>query len=390
MKSSRILSVASPHFVIAISLASVASVFFVPPAYAQGCVVARSNGEPGGPESEGGYLAPGEWQFSIDYRHQYSYVHFVGPTEQSYRVADGTQVENKINLENFTATYQVSPRFSVEADIPVLLASRHSNNSPIVYTAQGVGDVSLLFQGWLWNPQENSRGNVQLGIGILAPTGKDNVANTVDALNGTGPMTRIVDYSIQPGQGSWGIPLSWVTYKNWGRNQLYFNGDYLMMLKDRNNVLRTGVAPNPVTLIQYNAVMDQYLLEAGAAHPIRKVRGLTVTFGPRMEGVPARNLLPVGENLGFRRPGFAISLEPGLQYARNGNIFTVTVARAIYRDRTRSVPDILTGGHGDAAFANYVWLASYAFRVGHSHSVGTSHLHTAGANTANLSQQTLH
>ena len=28
-------------------------------------------------------------------------------------------------------------------------------------------------------------------------------------------------------------------------------------------------------------------------------------------GVPARNLLSVGDNLGFRSPGFAISVEPG-------------------------------------------------------------------------------
>lgn len=353
-----------PQYLLLFVAASSLTLFFAPAAFPQGCVVARSNGEQGGPESEGGYLAPGDWQFSIDYRHQFSFIHFVGPTEQSYRVADGTQVENKINLENFTATYQLSWRFSIEADIPVLLASRHTNDSPVIYTSQGIGDSSVMLQGWVWNPKDNKRGNIQLGIGLLLPTGKDNVANTVDALNGKGPTTTIVDYSIQPGQGSWGIPLSWVTYKNWSSNQLYFNGSYLMMLQDTNNVLRTGAAPNPITLTQYNAVMDQYLLEGGVAHPLRKVPGLTITFGPRMEGVPARNLLPVGEDLGFRRPGFAISLEPGVQYARNGNIFTVTVARAIYRDRTRSVPDDLTGGHGDAAFANYVWLASYSFRLG--------------------------
>ncbi len=350
---------------------------FAQSAFSQGCVVARSNGEQGGPESEGGYLTPGEWQFGIDYRHQYSYIHFVGPTEQTYRVAGGTQVENKINLENFTATYQWTSRFSLEADVPVLLASRHTNNSPVVYTSQGIGDTSVMFQGWIWNPKENTRGNIQLSMGVLFPTGKDNVANTVDALNGQGPQTRIVDYSVQPGQGAFGIPLSWVTYKNWGSNQLYFNGSYLMMLKDRNNVLRTGAVANPVTLTQYNAVMDQYLLEGGAAHPISRIHGLTVTFGPRMEGVPARNLLPVGDNLGFRRPGFAVSLEPGVQYARNGNVFTATIARAIYRDRTRSVPDELTGGHGDAAFANYVWLASYTFRTGHDRSAAALSSHVA-------------
>jgi hypothetical protein len=80
-----------------------------------------------------------------------------------------------------------------------------------------------------------------------------------------------------------------------------------------------------------------------------------------MEGAPARNLFP-GDNLGFRRPGFAISIEPGFQYARGGSVFTAQVGKAFYRDRTLSVPDTLTGGHGDAAFADYVWLASYSYR----------------------------
>jgi hypothetical protein len=310
-------------------------------------------------------LSPGQWEFGIGYRHQFSYIHFVGPTEQSYRVQEGTQVENKINLENFSATYQLTPRFSLSADVPLLTASRHSNDSSIIYTSSGIGDSSFMANGWLWDPRENSRGNIQLGVGLLLPTGKDNVANVVQGANGQ-TTTTIVDYSIQPGQGGWGIPLQWNAYKNWQSNQFYFNGTYTAMLEDINGVLRSSTV-NPITLTQYNAVMDQYLIEGGVAHPISRIRGLTVTFGPRMEGVPARNLFPTGNDLGFRRPGFAISVEPGLQYARNGNVLTVTIARAIYRDRTRSVPDDLTGGHGDAAFANWVWLASYTFRAGGRH-----------------------
>ena len=45
-------------------------------------------------------------------------------------------------------------------------------------------------------------------------------------------------------------------------------------------------------------------------------------------------------------------------------MLSFSVGKAIYRDRTRSVPDVITGGHGDAAFADYVWLASYSFRFG--------------------------
>ncbi|HEX4229773.1 MAG TPA: hypothetical protein VHZ07_13960 [Bryobacteraceae bacterium] len=358
MKSSRVISFLG-------IIASLTSPLCLPHAYGQGCIVARSNGEQGGPATDGGYLTPGDFEFGIGYRHQFSFIHFVGPTEQTYRVQQGTQVENKINLENIYGTYQISSRFSVTADVPLLTASRHTNDSPIIYTSSGIGDSSLLVQGWVWNPKEETSGNIQLGFGVLFPTGKDNVQNTVFS-NGK-MVTAPVDYSIQPGQGAWGIPLEWSAFKNWRSSQLYFNGSYTMMTKDLGALRSTSV--NPVTLTQYNAVSDQYLLEGGVAHPFHKVRGLAVLFGPRMEGVPARNLLPIGDNLGFRRPGFAVSVEPGIQYVRDGNMFSFTIARAIYRDRTRSVPDDLTGGHGDAAFANWVWLATYTFRVKHADTV---------------------
>src|SRR5580698_6376406 len=102
--------------------------FAVQPVFGQGCIISRSNGEVGGPESEGGYLQPGDFELGIGYRHQFSFRHFVGPQEQTYRIEDGTEVENKINLQNYSITYQITSRFSVTADAPLLLASRHSNN----------------------------------------------------------------------------------------------------------------------------------------------------------------------------------------------------------------------------------------------------------------------
>lgn len=324
-----------------------------PLAYGQGCIIARSNGEAGGPSSEGGYLSPGEFSFGVDYRHQFSFRHFIGPTEQTQRIALGTQVENKINLENFSVTYQATPRFSFTVDIPLLTASRRANNATYTQVSRGIGDSAFMANGWLWNPTENTRGNVQLGVGIVLPTGSDN-RSTVE-----GPAVVTNDYSIQPGTGGYGIALQWVAYKNVKAFQLYFNGNYLVTPQNYNSVQRSATSlANPLTA--YNSITDQYLLQAGVAMPVKKVRGLTVTLGPRQEGVPAHDL--IGDSLGFRRPGFAISVEPGVQYYRGSSVFTASFGRALYRDRTRSVPDILTGGHGDAAFADWVWFASYRFR----------------------------
>jgi len=47
-------------------------------------------------------------------------------------------------------------------------------------------------------------------------------------------------------------------------SQFYLNGSYTAMLEDINNVLRSSTL-NPVTLTQYNAIMDQYLVEGGVA-----------------------------------------------------------------------------------------------------------------------------
>ncbi len=342
---------------------------YAPLAHGQGCVVARSNGEVGGPESEGGYLTPGEFDFNTGYRHQFSFRHFVGPVEQTQRIAQGNEVENKINLENLSLTYQLSSRFSVTANVPVLSASRHSNNSAAFQFAQGIGDTSFMMSGWVWNPKENRRGNVQFGLGLQIPTGNDDVISYPDSRNGKGPTATVDDYSIQPGSGGYGIIFQWNAFKNVKATQLYFNGSYLATPQNYNNVLRSATAAK-VPATAYNSISDQYLLEAGIAAPIKKIRGLTVTFGPRFEGVPANDL--IGDSLGFRRPGFALSIEPGFQYYWRGNAFTFSVAKAMYRDRTISVPDSLVGGHGDAAFADYVWLASYSLRFNPFHK-GSGH-----------------
>jgi len=341
-------------------LAVAVLVFLIPALYGQGCIVARSSSISGGPETAGGYLAPGEFDFSIGLRHQFSFRHFVGDVEQKQRIQMGNQVMNKINLLNFNLNYQVSRRFSFQIDAPLLLASRRSNNSPYTTTAQGVGDIIVSAQGWVWNPAENTRGNVALSFGAMLPSGRDNVMNTVDKLDGKGPVTVLDDYSIQPGSGGYGMLLGWQAFKNFGSaTQAYFNGSYIATPQNTNGIVRSTTAK---PLLQQVSISDQYLVEAGVAVPIRKLRGLSVTAGPRWEGVPAKDL--IGNNDGFRRPGYAVSMEAGFQYARGRQLFTGTVGKAILRDRTRSYPDRVYGTHGDAAFADYLWLASYSVRFG--------------------------
>jgi hypothetical protein len=331
-------------------------------AWGQGCIVARSSNQTMGPESQGGYLEPGDFEVNIGYRHQFSYKHFVGPVEQTYRVQQGTQVENKVNLENIDLTYQINSRFSCTVSVPMLFASRRANNSYSTQHSSGIGDMTVVGQAWLFNPKRSMahQGNLAVGYGLLAPTGRDNVSNNLLSSPTATPTVTPVDYSIQPGQGGWGMVFQWQAFKTAGKSVFYTDGNYIATQGGHNNVVRSATAlAQPLTA--YNAIQDQYLIEAGVAHPVARIPGLTLTFGPRDEGVPARDLM--GNDLGFRRPGFAVSLAPGFIYVHGTSMITASVGKALYRDRTRSVPDILLGTHGDAAFADYVWFASYTYRV---------------------------
>ncbi len=335
-------------------------------AHGQGCILARSPQQTGLPTGQGGVLQPGHWQVTIGERHQFSYQHYVGDVYQEYRAQQGTQVENRINLVTVNLTYQITPRISVELDAPWLFATRKSQNSPIKYAASGFGDTIIGVNSWLLNPEKATRGNVSGGLGLLIPSGNDDVKNTTNTnTTGVGPVvetTLPVDYSIQPGGGGWGLVMQWMGYWRGGHNlTFYTDGDYIATQGGTNGVQRAATFNTAQPLNNEVAVSDQYLFEAGVMFPVPHVTGLAITLGPRDEGVPAKNLFP-NSNAGFRRPGFAVTAGPGIQYAHDNNIITAGVYKAIHRDRTVSYPDSVYGTHGDAAFAQYVWLASYTHR----------------------------
>lgn len=334
--------------------------------FAQGCILARSPELGGLPTGQGGTLEPGHFQLTVGERHQFSYRHYVGDVYQEYRAQLGNQVENRINLVTTNLTYQWTPRVSFEIDAPWLFASRKTQNSPIEYQASGLGDTIIGVNSWIRNPQHAIHNNLSLGIGVLMPTGKDNVTNNVNTnTTGVGAPVEVntpVDYSIQPGNGGWGMVTQWSGYQLIGKSLIFYSdGDYIATQGDTNGVQRGATLSTTTPLDNYVAISDQYLLEAGVSFPIQQVKGLSATFGPRDEGVPAKNLFPNSNN-GFRRPGFAVSAGPGAEYSRGSNILQFGVYKAIHRDRTVSHPDEVYGTHGDAAFAQYVWLASVTHR----------------------------
>ncbi|MDX2149819.1 MAG: hypothetical protein SFV54_03725 [Bryobacteraceae bacterium] len=289
------------------------------------------------------------WVITVGYRFQPSSRHFVGTVEQKQREVLRNQIQNTYHLFDVAVERQMTPRFSLTGSLPIFLAYRNQLYNPRgEYRVRSIGDMTLGGRAWLFRPPTESGGNVAVGISLKLPTGKYNALGTATDAAGN-IIQATADQSIQAGDGGVGFAIDTQAYRplKWGFMG-YFSGSYLFNPRDTNGVSTFRRRRGEEVM----SVSDQYLVRGGIAHAVPGVRGLVVTFGGRMEGVPVRDL--IGKSNGFRRPGYAISGDPGFLYTRWGYVFSCSVPWAIERNRRRSVTDIANGVHGDAAFADYV------------------------------------
>jgi hypothetical protein len=309
---------------------------------------------------------PNRWQFSTTWSNQRSHRHFVGSEEQEQRAEEGSEVVNKINLVEFGIRFNPSEQWSLSVNIPYLMAERSSpiraGGGPVVdrsiSQAQALSDITLTARRLLWKPQDHPDGNISLGLGVKLPTGRDNVVDSRTRLNAAGQrVTTIesVDQSIQPGDGGLGAILDFAGFQRIAHSgaAAYLSATYLVNPKGTNGVLtyRNGRGE------EIMSVADQYVARLGCSYSNAAWKGIGVSLGGRLEGVPVEDL--IGSSEGFRRPGYAVSAEPGLSYTRGPHSFSLAVPVALYRNRTRSVPDREFGRHGDAAFADYIVMLGY-------------------------------
>ena len=333
-------------------------------------MISRSGLESNGAEG-GGYLQPGDWTSTAGVRHVYSHVHFSGPTENFSRAQLGTEVQSKTNLDDLMVTYQLTQQISLTGTLPFVYASRRLESQYATLHTSGIGDISLGAQYWLRRPKSERAGtnNAQVGLSLLIPSGSDHQTNVVATTYGGPTSTQYPDYSVQPGAGTWGMIMSWQAFQNLGNDTIMFvDGNYVMtqggyhdFWTSHGGTSNGPPAPTP-GMTQFDAIQDQYMIEVGASHPAPGIKGLGLTLSVRDEGVPAHNL--IGNDLGFRRPGFGIALTPGFIYTRGPHMLQFSVGKVMVRDRTKSVAEEINGVHeGDAAFANYVWMAGYTLRM---------------------------
>jgi len=314
------------------------------------------------------YPEKGAWQVSFGWRHQYSDKHYVGDVYQVHRTEEGSQVINDINLADIGVRYQASKRIELSLGVPYFMGTRsqtlRNSQREIIdryqTQAHNIGDIIIGARRWMLDPDKHGDANIQLGLGFKLPTGPNNVTDTFQTFSASPPPSgtisntiKTVDQSIQPGDGGFGVLGELTAFKGMagGKFALYFTGLYLSNPGNTSGVRTYRSAPGEEVM----SIADQYLVRGGAALAVPGVKNLSFSAGVRWEGIPVRDL--IGGSDGFRRPGYAVSIEPSLSYVFGGkNIVTFGVPFAVYRNRLVSVADEARGTHGDAAFADYLIL----------------------------------
>ncbi len=335
-----------------------------PAARAQGCVAAHSpqpvisgldpTSEASARHYAGTNLLHG-LTITTGYRVYNSFRHYIGTVYQIQRQVNHNAVVNHVNLFELDLNYQLTPRLSLIASVPGLEATRHGQSSPLnVYRSGGIGDVTVGVQSWIFRPPTENHGNVNLSAQLKLPTGINDAKGYTISSKGTETLEPF-DESIQPGDGTWGFSLATEAYHPviW-KTSAYFTGSWLFSPQDTTGVLTFRPAPGEGVV----SATDQYLWRGGFSRPVtglRLARGLALSIGGRMEGVPVRDAF--GKSDGFRRPGYVISIEPGMMYERGRYTFYGSGPWAMERNRKTSVTDLENHTHGDAAFADYTVIA---------------------------------
>lgn len=309
-------------------------------------------------------------EVTLGVRHQRSDRHFRGRDQETNRRREGSEVINDSEFIELSLTYPFTPRLGATLTIPYVEHVRsqvvRDNNRNILGRFQtqsaGVGDLRLLGTWWVAEP--HGEWNVQLGLGLDMPTGDDHATDTFQTFQvSTGSVLaveRTVDQSIQPGDGGWGVVVDALSYYSFGENwNVYAAGTYTLTPQEDNGVLTYRSNPYEAEM----SIPDTYVGRLGVEY---RVGRMVVGLGGRIEGVAVKDLW--GGDDDFRRPGYALSVEPGFSMAFDHWSLGLQVPIATHRNRQRSIPDkdqshaTGTHVHGDAAFADYLVMLSLTHR----------------------------
>lgn len=366
------ISMKANHYVLAVMALGLS--IYSQSASAQGCVAVRhmSCAAPGASSAQFFQQKSGHWQVNAGYRFFRSFRHFVGDEEQKQRLEQHTEVVNVSHAMDLGISYMPTMRWTLSVNLPVQFNDRSSlyehygntlatnpDQKRFHTRSQGIGDLRLSASYWVINPAKLTKANFSIGAGVKLPTGNykaedDFHKRTKDGQDYT--IRKPVDQSIQLGDGGVGFNIEGQGYAQLTKGlTAYVNGFYLFNPRETNGVVRSPEATTIDLVTGTFSVADQFAARLGLSQSVRFIPGLAIMLGGRVEGVPALDAL--GGSSGFRRPGYIVSVEPGLAYMKGKFSASATVPYALYRNRTKSYADRLDPlgvKHGDAAFADYL------------------------------------
>jgi hypothetical protein len=277
-----------------------------------------------------------------------------------------TLVTNRIYTLNFSVIRLLKNGWSISLNVPIAANSRNNgadHMGPLSFPkhtthAFGLGDIRFAVYKWLFKPSENSKGNIQVSLGLKLPTGdfkyQDYFYRKADST-----VLAPVDQAIQLGDGGTGITTELSAFYSLGRKvNLYFQSFYLINPREQNGVSNLkGRAPTPTQTANNTTVMsvpDQYSLRGGANFQFQKI---ILTAGLRYEKVPENDL--IGGNKGFRRAATIASVEPGITYKMKSSLAFVYVGIPFERNIILNKQNDMT----PAGFADVVWSLGIQFKL---------------------------
>lgn len=309
--------------------------------------------------SLGGYsgqLRAHQWEVNVAYRHLGADQWFVGSDVREASAPFGQPLFLNINSFDVSVSYGATDRLSLTLTLPFSHGTHsrfYADGSRHQVQASGLGDVSLLGNLWLRNPVEHPDGNFAVGFGLKAPSGNNGVVDDFFVANGP-PIRSPVDQSIQLGDGGLGIILQAQGFRRlFNRLSGYVYGWYLLTPREQTAV------PSPLAGVPLS-VPDVYSFRPGLAYAMQPKRGLSVSLGTRVDGIPLRDI--VGGSNGFRRPGYSLYLDPGLVIARRRGTLTLNVPLRVHQNFERSLVDIQKGASGGGDLARYLIVVGYSLR----------------------------
>ncbi len=337
-------------------------------ALGQGCITSRGLGMPGG--QCGMHLGMEDddsaIQASVGYRWLHSDRMFIRDVEQRQRSLEGSQEINDSHFIDFGLTYQWTPRISLTATVPFSVNDRSQvvralNVERTILDrfhthSAGAGDLRFGVSSWLWNPTAHPKGNISLGLGVVAPSGDRDVqdAFAIPTRDGFRFERHAVDPSIQLGSGGWGATVDVYAYHRMSSSwNAYLAGTYTVTPEEK-------YSPAYSLLGDYS-IPDNYVGRLGFEYSFASKPAVTFTLGGRVDGVPVHDL--VGGSDGFRRPGYAVSIEPGVRLQHRSWAASLTIPVAVYRNREQSTSErALDIDPVAASFADFLITASISRR----------------------------